>query len=149
MVARAWSDPDVPQARHAGKRLGRREELGLEVGPLKLIVVEKHTGRSQRHRVHPLLVLPAHAARHPARVVQERAYARSVVARAAGGGPVAGSSAALPEDVDIRRCTTRPRTWRYMVLPLRRAHRRLDEERLAALVTRDSLDRVARLPDQG
>jgi nitrile hydratase len=53
----------------------------------------------------------------------------------------------LPDDVDIRVHDSNA-DMRYMVLPLRpRGTDGWNEERLAALVTRDSLIGVARLPD--
>ena len=55
----------------------------------------------------------------------------------------------LPEDVDIR-VHDSTADMRYMVLPLRPGGTDgWNEERLAALVTRDSLVGVARLPDVG
>ena len=55
----------------------------------------------------------------------------------------------LPDHVEIR-VHDSTADMRYMVLPLRpRGTDGWDEERLAALVTRDSLIGVARLPDQG
>lgn len=146
MVARAWSDPAY-QARMLANGAAAAEELGLEVGPLKLIVVENTPG------VHNVIVCtlcscyPRMLLGIPPEWYKSRAYRSRVVREPRA--VLAEFGTRLPEDVDIR-VHDSTADMRYMVLPLRpRGTDGWDEERLAALVTRDSLIGVARLPDQG
>ncbi|HET9044427.1 MAG TPA: nitrile hydratase subunit alpha [Burkholderiales bacterium] len=146
MVARAWSDPAY-QARMLANGSAAAEELGLEVGPLKLIVVENTPG------VHNVIVCtlcscyPRMLLGIPPEWYKSRAYRSRVVREPRA--VLAEFGTRLPEDVDIR-VHDSTADMRYMVLPLRpRGTDGWDEERLAALVTRDSLIGVARLPDQG
>ena len=146
MVARAWSDPAY-RARMLANGSAAAEELGLEVGPLKLIVVENTP------RVHNVIVCtlcscyPRMLLGIPPEWYKSRAYRSRVVREPRAVLGEFGTQ--LPEDVDIR-VHDSTADMRYMVLPLRpRGTDGWDEERLAALVTRDSLIGVARLPDQG
>jgi nitrile hydratase len=146
MVARAWCDPAY-QARMLANGAAAAEELGLEVGPLKLIVVENTPG------VHNVIVCtlcscyPRMLLGIPPEWYKSRAYRSRVVREPRA--VLAEFGTRLPEDVDIR-VHDSTADMRYMVLPLRpRGTDGWDEERLAALVTRDSLIGVARLPDQG
>jgi nitrile hydratase len=146
MVARAWSDPAY-RARMLANGSAAAEELGLEVGPLKLIVVENTPG------VHNVIVCtlcscyPRMLLGIPPEWYKSRAYRSRVVREPRA--VLAEFGTRLPEDVDIR-VHDSTADMRYMVLPLRpRGTDGWDEERLAALVTRDSLIGVARLPDQG
>jgi len=146
MVARAWCDSAF-KARMLANGSAAAEELGLEVGPLKLIVVENTLG------VHNVIVCtlcscyPRMLLGIPPEWYKSRAYRSRVVREPRA--VLAEFGTRLPEDVDIR-VHDSTADMRYMVLPLRpRGTDGWNEERLAALVTRDSLIGVARLPDQG
>ena len=146
MVARAWCDPAY-QARMLADGSAAAAELGLEVGPLKLIVVANTPG------VHNVIVCtlcscyPRMLLGIPPEWYKSRAYRSRVVREPRA--VLAEFGTRLPEEVDIR-VHDSTADMRYMVLPLRpRGTDGWNEERLAALVTRDSLIGVARLPDQG
>jgi nitrile hydratase len=146
MVARAWCD-SAYKARMLANGSAAAEELGLEVGPLKLIVVENTPG------VHNVIVCtlcscyPRMLLGIPPEWYKSRAYRSRVVREPRA--VLAEFGTRLPEDVDVR-VHDSTADMRYMVLPLRpRGTDGWNEERLAALVTRDSLIGVARLPDQG
>jgi nitrile hydratase len=146
MVARAWCDPAY-QARMLADGSAAAEELGLEVGPLKLIVVANAPG------VHNVIVCtlcscyPRMLLGIPPEWYKSRAYRSRVVREPRA--VLAEFGTRLPEDADVR-VHDSTADMRYMVLPLRpRGTDGWNEERLAALVTRDSLIGVARLPDQG
>ena len=144
MVARAWVDPAY-KVRTLADGSAAATELGLEVGPLRLIVVEN---TPETHNVivctlcscYPRMLLGI-----PPEWYKSRAYRSRVVREPRA--VLAEFGTRLPEDVDIR-VHDSTADMRYMVLPLRpRGTDGWDEERLAALVTRDSLIGVARLPD--
>ena len=144
MVARAWRDPAY-KSRALANGSAAAEELGLEVGPLRLIVVENTP------RVHNVIVCtlcscyPRMLLGIPPEWYKSRAY-RSRVVRAPRA-VLAEFGTMLPDDVEIR-VHDSTADMRYMVLPLRpRGTDGWDEARLATLVTRDSLIGVARLPD--
>jgi len=144
MVARAWCDSAF-KARMLANGSAAAEELGLEVGPLKLIVVENTPG------IHNVIVCtlcscyPRMLLGIPPEWYKSRAYRSRVVREPRA--VLAEFGTRLPEDVDIR-VHDSTADMRYMVLPLRsRGTDGWNEERLAALVTRDSLIGVARLPD--
>jgi nitrile hydratase len=144
MVARAWCDPAY-KARMLADGSAAAEALGLEVGPLKLIVVENTP------RVHNVIVCtlcscyPRMLLGIPPEWYKSRAY-RSRVVRAPRA-VLAEFGTMLPDDVEIR-VHDSTADMRYMVLPLRpRGTDGWDEARLAQLVTRDSLIGVARLPE--
>jgi nitrile hydratase len=144
MVARAWRDPAY-KSRALANGSAAAEELGLEVGPLRLIVVENTP------RVHNVIVCtlcscyPRMLLGIPPEWYKSRAY-RSRVVRTPRA-VLAEFGTTLPDDVDIR-VHDSTADMRYMVLPLRpRGTDGWDEARLATLVTRDSLIGVARLPD--
>jgi len=146
MVARAWCDSAF-KARMLANGSAAAEELGLEVGPLKLIVVENTPG------IHNVIVCtlcscyPRMLLGIPPEWYKSRAYRSRVVREPRA--VLAEFGTRLPEDVDIR-VHDSTADMRYMVLPLRpRGTDGWNEERLAALVTRDSLIGVARLPDLG
>jgi nitrile hydratase len=146
MVARAWCDPAY-QARMLANGAAAAEELGLEVGPLKLIVV------ANTPTVHNVIVCtlcscyPRMLLGIPPEWYKSRAYRSRVVREPRA--VLAEFGTRLPEDVDVR-VHDSTADMRYMVLPLRpRGTDGWNEERLAALVTRDSLIGVARLPDLG
>ena len=84
-----------------------------------------------------MFLLPAHAARGAAGMVQEPQLPQPRGARAAPGAREFGPR--IPDEVEIR-VHDSTADMRYMVLPLRPAGSgRLSEEQLAQLVTRDSL----------
>lgn len=146
MVARAWCDPAY-QARMLANGAAAAEELGLEVGPLKLIVV------ANTPTVHNVIVCtlcscyPRMLLGIPPEWYKSRAYRSRVVREPRA--VLAEFGTRLPEDVDVR-VHDSTADMRYMVLPLRpRGTDGWNEERLAALVTRDSLIGVMRLPDLG
>lgn len=146
MVARAWCDPAY-QARMLANGAAAAEELGLEVGPLKLIVV------ANTPTVHNVIVCtlcscyPRMLLGIPPEWYKSRAYRSRVVREPRA--VLAEFGTRLPEDVDVR-VHDSTADMRYMVLPLRpRGTDGWNEERLAALVTRDSLIGVTRLPDLG
>jgi nitrile hydratase len=146
MVARAWVDPAY-KARMLADGSAAAEELGLEVGPLRLVVLE------DTPEVHNVIVCtlcscyPRMLLGIPPEWYKSRAY-RSRVVRAPRA-VLAEFGTVLPDDVDVR-VHDSTADMRYMVLPLRpRGTDGWDEDRLAALVTRDSLIGVARLPDPG
>jgi len=144
MVAHAWVDPDY-KARALADGSAAAEEIGLEVGPLKLIVVENTP------EVHNVIVCtlcscyPRMLLGVPPEWYKSRAY-RSRVVR----DPrtvLAEFGTRIPEGVRIR-VHDSTADMRYVVLPMRPAGTDgWSEERLAGLVTRDSLIGVERLPD--
>jgi nitrile hydratase len=136
MVARAWVDPAY-KARMLADGSAAAEELGLEVGPLHLVVVEN---TPSIHNVivctlcscypRTLLGVPppwyksteyrSRTVREPRKVLEE-------------------FGTRIPEEVQIR-VHDSTADMRYMVLPMRpRGSDKLDEAALAGLVTRDCL----------
>jgi nitrile hydratase len=144
MVARAWVD-SAYKSRMLANGSAAAAGLGLEVGPLRLIVVENTP------KVHNVIVCtlcscyPRMLLGIPPEWYKSRAYRSRVVREPRA--VLAEFGTRLPDDVDVR-VHDSTADMRYMVLPLRpRGTDGWDEERLAALVTRDSLIGVARLPD--
>jgi nitrile hydratase len=136
VVARAWLDPAY-KARLLADPRGACAELGLEIGPLHLIVVEN---TPQVHNVivctlcscYPRMLLGL-----PPEWYKSRAYRSRVVREPRA--VLAEFGTVLPDDVDIR-VHDSTADMRYMVLPLRPPGTlNLSEEALAELVTRDSL----------
>ena len=84
VVARAWVDA---VSRNDCWQNGTKacEELGLDVPGAQAGRGGEHAASAQRHRLHAVLVLPAHAARHSARVVQVAQLPLAHGARAARG----------------------------------------------------------------
>ena len=143
MIARAWLDPDY-KARMLADGSRAAEELGLDVGPLKLIVVEKTDD------VHNVIVCtlcscyPRMLLGLPPDWYKSRNYRSRVVRdpRAV----LAEFGTVIPDDVQIR-VHDSTADMRYMVAPKRPAGAEgLSEDELASLVTRDSMIGVA-LPD--
>jgi nitrile hydratase len=140
MVARAWVDPEY-KTRMLEQGNAAAEEVGLEHGPYKLVVVEN---TPQVHNVivctlcscYPrwLLGLPPDwykSRNYRSRVVREP---RSVLRE---------FGLDLPDNVTVR-VHDSTADMRYLVLPLRpEGTEGWSEERLAALVTRDSMIGVA------
>jgi nitrile hydratase len=143
-VARAWVDPAY-KARLLANGSAAAEEIGLEVGPLKLIVVENTPA------VHNVIVCtlcscyPRMLLGIPPEWYKSREYRSRVVREPRA--VLAEFGTRLPDHVDVR-VHDSTADMRYMVLPLRpRGTDGWDEARLARLVTRDSLIGVACLPD--
>ena len=144
LVARAWLDPDF-KARALADGSAACRELGLDVGALRLIVVESSAAL---HNLvvctlcscypRPLLGLPPDwykSSAYRSRAVREP---RAVLAE---------FGTIIPDEVEVR-VHDSTADMRYLVLPQRpRGTEGWDEERLATLVTRDSLIGVA-LPTQ-
>jgi nitrile hydratase len=144
MVARAWVDPAY-KARMLADGSAAAEEIGLEVGPLRLIVVENTP------EVHNVIVCtlcscyPRMLLGIPPEWYKSRAYRSRVVREPRAVLAEFGTS--LPAGVRVR-VHDSTADMRYMVLPMRPAGTDgWSEERLAALVTRDALIGVARVPD--
>lgn len=140
MVARAWVDPAY-KARALQDGSAAAEELGLAVGPLRLIVLE------DTPRVHNVIVCtlcscyPRMLLGLPPEWYKSSNYRSRVVREPRTVLQEFGTR--IPDDVEIR-VHDSTADMRYMVLPLRPAGTEdLDEEQLAQLVTRDSLIGVA------
>ena len=144
MVARAWVDAAY-RARALADGSAAAAELGLEIGPLRLIVVENTPA------IHNVIVCtlcscyPRMLLGIPPEWYKSRAYRSRVVRdpRAV----LAEFGTQLPAETRIR-VHDSTADMRYIVLPMRPGGTDgWSEERLAALVTRDSLIGVERLPD--
>ena len=142
LVARAWLDPAF-KARALADGSAACRELGLEVGALKLVVVENRAGL---HNLvvctlcscypRPLLGLPPDW--YKSRAYRSRAVREPRAVLAEFGTPI-------PDDVEVR-VHDSTADMRYLVLPERPAGTEgWDEARLAALVSRDSMIGVARV----
>jgi nitrile hydratase len=145
MVARAWIDPAY-KSRMLTDGSAAANELGLEVGSLRLIVVENTPA------VHNVIVCtlcscyPRMLLGIPPEWYKSRAYRSRVVREPRA--VLAEFGTQLADDIDIR-VHDSSADMRYMVLPLRpHGTDNWNEERLAALVTRDSLIGVAGLADR-
>jgi nitrile hydratase subunit alpha len=140
MVARAWLDPEYKAHMLAdGSRAA--EELGLDVGPLKLIVVENSDD------VHNVIVCtlcscyPRMLLGLPPDWYKSRNYRSRVVREPRA--VLAEFGTVIPDDVQIR-VHDSTADMRYMVAPKRpEGTEGLSEEELADLVTRDSMIGVA------
>ena len=144
MVAHAWVDAAY-RARALADGSAAAAELGLEIGLLRLIVVENTPS------IHNIIVCtlcscyPRMLLGIPPEWYKSRAYRSRVVRdpRAV----LAEFGTRLPVETRIR-VHDSTADMRYMVLPMRPAGTEgWGEERLADLVTRDSLIGVARLPE--
>ena len=140
MVARAWVDAEY-KARMLANGSSAAEEIGLDVGPLKLIVVENTDA------VHNVIVCtlcscyPRMLLGLPPDWYKSRNYRSRVVRdpRAV----LAEFGTTLPDSVQIR-VHDSTADMRYMVAPKRPAGTEgWSEEALARLVTRDSMIGVA------
>jgi len=144
MVARAWVDPGY-QARMLADGSAAAAELGLEIGPLRVIVV------ANTPEVHNVIVCtlcscyPRMLLGIPPEWYKSRAYRSRVVREPRA--VLAEFGTQLPEHVRIR-VHDSTADMRYMVLPMRPAGTAgWSEERLASLVTRDALIGVAQIPE--
>jgi nitrile hydratase subunit alpha len=140
MVARAWLDPEYKAHMLAdGSRAA--EELGLDVGPLKLIVVENSDD------VHNVIVCtlcscyPRMLLGLPPDWYKSRNYRSRIVREPRA--VLAEFGTVIPDDVQIR-VHDSTADMRYMVAPKQpEGTEGLSEEELADLVTRDSMIGVA------
>ena len=136
MVARAWLDGDY-KARMLADGSRAAAELGLDVGPLKLIVVENTDA------VHNVIVCtlcscyPRMLLGLPPDWYKSRSYRSRVVREPR---PVLGEfGLQLPDNVTVRVHDSNA-DMRYLVLPMRPVGTEgFSEEQLAAIVTRDSM----------
>jgi nitrile hydratase len=136
VVARAWVDSQY-KARLLANGSAAAEEIGLEVGPLKLIVVENTP------RVHNVIVCtlcscyPRMLLGVPPEWYKSREYRSRVVREPRTVLAEFGTRIADDAEIRVHDSTA---DMRYMVLPMRPAGTEsLDEEELAGLVTGDSL----------
>jgi nitrile hydratase len=140
MVARAWLDPAYKQ-RMLANGSEAAEEIGLDVGPLKLVVVENTP------RVHNVIVCtlcscyPRMLLGLPPDWYKSRNYRSRVVREPRA--VLAEFGTVIPEDVLIR-VHDSTADMRYLVAPRRpKATENWSEAELARLVTRDSMIGVA------
>jgi nitrile hydratase len=140
VVARAWTDPDYKR-RLLADGTAACEELGLDVPALRLVVVENTP------EVHNVIVCtlcscyPRMLLGLPPDWYKSREYRSRVVREPRA--VLAEFGTRIPDEVAIR-VHDSTADMRYMVLPLRPAGTdRWSEERLAGIVTRDSMVGVA------
>jgi nitrile hydratase len=143
IVARAWVDPAYKKRLLADGSAAARE-LGIEVGPMHLLVVE-NTPKLHNMIVctlcscYPRMILGIPPLWYKSREYRSRAVREPHAVLAEFG-------TALPEGVEVR-VHDSTADMRYLVLPMRPAGTEgLGEAELAALVTRDSMIGVA-LPE--
>ena len=136
MVARAWVDPAYKR-RMLGDGSAAARELGLEIGPLKLIVVEN---TSQVHNVivctlcscYPRMLLGLPPDWYKSRSYRSRTVREPRAVLAEFGTEIPSSTRICVHDSTA--------DMRYLVLPRRPANtQHLSESQLAELVTRDSM----------
>jgi nitrile hydratase len=142
MVARAWVDPAY-KTRLLANGSAAAEELGIQLAGTKLVVVE-NTGT-----VHNVIVCtlcscyPRMVLGIPPAWYKSKAYRSRVVRdpRAV----LAEFGTQIPDNIDLR-VHDSTADMRYLILPMRPdGTEQLDEEALAALVTRDSMIGVAQV----
>lgn len=140
MVARAWVDPAYKQRMLADGSAAARE-LGIDVGPLKLVVVEN------TDRLHNVIVCtlcscyPRMLMGRPPDWYKSRSYRSRTVHEPRA--VLAEFGTVIPDDVEVR-VHDSTADMRYLVLPRRPPGTDgLDEAALAQLVTRDSMIGVA------
>ncbi len=136
VVARAWTDPDF-KARLLADGSAACRELGIDMGPTHLVVVE------DSERLHNVIVCtlcscyPRYLLGLPPDWYKARAYRSRVVREPRAVLSEFGTD--LPDDIEIR-VHDSTADMRYLVLPLRPAGTEgLDEAALAELVTRDCM----------
>ncbi|MBV8650047.1 MAG: nitrile hydratase subunit alpha [Alphaproteobacteria bacterium] len=141
VVARAWTDPAFKQ-RLLDNGTAACEELGIAMGPTKLVVVENTP------RLHNLIVCtlcscyPRPVLGLPPDWYKSRAYRSRAVREPRA--VLAEFGTEVPDSVELR-VHDSTADMRYLVLPERPAGTEgLSEAQLAALVTRDSMIGVAR-----
>jgi len=140
MVARAWTDPSFKQRMLEDGSAAARE-LGMEVGPLKLIVVENTP------EVHNVIVCtlcscyPRNLLGLPPDWYKSRAYRSRTVREPRAVLAEFGTEIPAEMRVCVHDSTA---DMRYLVLPMRPpGTERLTEAELTDLVTRDSMIGVA------
>ena len=143
VVARAWADEDF-RARLLEDGSAACRELGIEVGPLKLLAVANGAG------VHNVVVCtlcscyPRNLLGLPPDWYKSRAYRSRTVREPRAVLREFGM--VLPDDVAVR-VHDSTADMRYLVVPARpEGTEGWDEDRLAALVTRDSMIGVRTVP---
>jgi nitrile hydratase len=143
VVARAWVDPDY-KARLLADGTAAVEELGIDMGPTKLVVVENTPD------VHNVIVCtlcscyPRMLLGLPPAWYKSRDYRSRTVIEPRAVLTEFGTT--LPDDVDVR-VHDSTADMRYLVLPMRpEGTEHLSEHELAALVTRDTMIGVAQVP---
>jgi nitrile hydratase len=136
VVARAWTDPEF-KARLLADGTAACEELGIDMGPTRLVVVESNEA------VHNVIVCtlcscyPRMLLGLPPDWYKSTSYRSRTVREPRAVLTEFGTE--LPNEVQVR-VHDSTADMRYMVLPRRPAGTEdFDEEGLAALVTRDSL----------
>ncbi|HTZ80609.1 MAG TPA: nitrile hydratase subunit alpha [Stellaceae bacterium] len=141
VVARAWVDPDFKQ-RLLDNGTEACREMGIEMGPTKLVVVENEPG------IHNLIVCtlcscyPRMVLGLPPDWYKSRAYRSRAVREPRAVLREFGT--AIPDNVEVR-VHDSTADCRYLVLPERPGGtEKMSEAELAALVTRDSMIGVAR-----
>jgi nitrile hydratase len=146
VVARAWTDPDF-KARLLANGAAACQELGVEMGPTKLVVLEN---TATRHNLvvctlcscYPRMLLGLPPDWYKSRNYRSRAVREPRAVLAEFG-------TAMPDDVELR-VHDSTADMRYLVIPERPPETDgLSEEALAALVTRDSMIGVARARSPG
>lgn len=142
MVARAWVDPAY-KTRLLADSAAAAEELGIEAGAFKLVIVENTP------RVHNLIVCtlcscyPRAILDIPPAWYKSKAYRSRAVHEPRA--VLAEFGTFVPDDVDVR-VHDSTASMRYLVLPMRPdGAEHMSEEELAALVTRDSMVGVAQV----
>lgn len=136
MVARAWVDPAY-KARMLANGSAAAEELGIQLAGTKLVVVENTA------TVHNVIVCtlcscyPRMVLGIPPAWYKSKAYRSRVVRDPRAVLDEFGTQ--IPDNIDVR-VHDSTADMRYLVLPMRPdGTEQLDEEALAALVTRDSM----------
>ena len=142
LVARAWCDAEF-KARALANGSAAAQELGIEIGPTKLIVLEN------TETIHNLVVCtlcscyPRMLLGLPPDWYKSKAYRSRAVREPRAVLHEFGTDIAAAIEVRVHDSTA---DMRYLVLPLRPAGaERLSESELAQLVTRDSMIGVATL----
>jgi nitrile hydratase len=143
VVARAWVDPAY-KARLLADGTAAVEELGIDMGPTKLVVVEN---TPEAHNLivctlcscYPRMLLGVPPAWYKSRNYRSRTVIEPRAVLAEFG-------TRLPDDVDVR-VHDSTADMRYLVLPMRPAGtEHMSEDELAALITRDTMIGVAQVP---
>jgi len=141
VVAKAWTDPDF-KARLLADGTAACQELGIEMGPTKLVALENRPGL---HNLvvctlcscYPRMLLGLPPDWYKSRNYRSRAVREPRAVLAEFGTDV-------PDDVEVR-VHDSTADMRYLVIPERPPGTQgLDEAALAALVTRDAMVGVAR-----
>lgn len=137
MVARAWVDPAYKARLLKDGSAAAEELLGITVAPLRLLVMEN------RPKLHNLIVCtlcscyPRNVLGLPPDWYKSREYRSRAVSEPRA--VLAEFGTVLPDDTELR-VHDSTADMRYMVLPMRpQATEGWGEEKLASIVTRDSM----------